>query len=596
MSYDRARAVAEITADSVARGRWPVDNDPSARFPIYTRANIGEVFPDVVMPFSWTLWGIPHSEPGWREALCNLGAFDLDEFTPDRMEMLSVFGGYGYLNVSASRIFGRRAPGLSPEAIDASFFGEQPDVPPYAERPQDDSPKHAAALGETIAWVMSAPALPELLRARARLIALRDRRPDLASLDDRALFERCLAICEADWEPLWVRHIMATYHSMIPSGVIAQLCAAVELPQVAADILAVAGEVDSALPARRLWQLSRLVHGSSCLSAHFNAGIEGLRSRVAADPQPQAQEFRFAFDAFLNEFGFRGPNEWEVASRCWELDATAPLSAIDLMRRSGEDASPATRMAERLRARETAISEVRARLAGDSELAAQFDAATAAAGVFFAARERTRSNCAILTHEMRMPMWELGRRYQQRGIFEHPNDFALFMVDEWRAALDGTLDLAALLPERAQGMQRLAALEPPFIVNGQVPPLDEWRQRDRDTDAATVRTIQGSPGCAGIARGRARIVHDAAEPGDIGPGDILVARHTDPSWTPLFSAVSGVIVDVGATVSHAVIVARELGVPCVTSATNATRLIPDGARVEVDGGAGTVTVLGDDAA
>jgi len=88
-----------------------------------------------------------------------------------------------------------------------------------------------------------------------------------------------------------------------------------------------------------------------------------------------------------------------------------------------------------------------------------------------------------------------------------------------------------------------------------------------------------------------RVVHDPSEPGDIAPEDILVARYTDPSWTPLFSAVSGVVVEVGATVSHAVIVARELGVPCVTSVTDATRKLADGALVEVDGGAGTVTVL-----
>ena len=101
--FDRVATVARITATSITKKRWIVDDDPSARFPIYTRANIGEVFPDVVMPFSWTLWGIPHTETGWRRALANLGAFDLDEFTPDSMEMLGCFGGYGYLNVSASR-------------------------------------------------------------------------------------------------------------------------------------------------------------------------------------------------------------------------------------------------------------------------------------------------------------------------------------------------------------------------------------------------------------------------------------------------------------------------------------------------------------
>ena len=66
-------------------------------------------------------------------------------------------------------------------------------------------------------------------------------------------------------------------------------------------------------------------------------------------------------------------------------------------------------------------------------------------------------------------------------------------------------------------------------------------------------------------------------------------RFTSVSF--LFSAVSAVVVDVGATISHAVIVARELGVPCVTSATNATSLIPDGALIEVNGSSGTVTIL-----
>jgi len=104
-------------------------------------------------------------------------------------------------------------------------------------------------------------------------------------------------------------------------------------------------------------------------------------------------------------------------------------------------------------------------------------------------------------------------------------------------------------------------------------------------------SITGQPGCAGVIRGTARVVHDPSEPGDLEPGDILIARHTDPSWTPIFAAVSGVVVNVGATISHAVIVARELGVPCVVSAEAATDRIPDGAMIEVDGGAGTVTLI-----
>ena len=73
--------------------------------------------------------------------------------------------------------------------------------------------------------------------------------------------------------------------------------------------------------------------------------------------------------------------------------------------------------------------------------------------------------------------------------------------------------------------------------------------------------------------------------------DILVAPITDPSWTPLFVPAAGVVVDVGAPLSHAIIVSRELGIPCVISATDATRRIPDGAMLEVNGSNGVVTVL-----
>ena len=77
----------------------------------------------------------------------------------------------------------------------------------------------------------------------------------------------------------------------------------------------------------------------------------------------------------------------------------------------------------------------------------------------------------------------------------------------------------------------------------------------------------------------------------LAPGDILVAPNTDPSWTPLFMAAGAVVVDVGGQISHAVIVSRELAVPCVVSVTDGTRTIPDGALVEVDGTNGTVIVL-----
>ncbi|MAW92418.1 MAG: phosphoenolpyruvate-utilizing protein, partial [Acidimicrobiaceae bacterium] len=77
----------------------------------------------------------------------------------------------------------------------------------------------------------------------------------------------------------------------------------------------------------------------------------------------------------------------------------------------------------------------------------------------------------------------------------------------------------------------------------------------------------------------------------LGTGDILIAPLTDPSWTPLFVPAEAVVVDVGGQMSHAVIVSRELGMPCVVAVTNATQVIRDGSRIRVDGSSGVITIL-----
>ena len=149
--------------------------------------------------------------------------------------------------------------------------------------------------------------------------------------------------------------------------------------------------------------------------------------------------------------------------------------------------------------------------------------------------------------------------------------------------------MSALLPELVQQVRRATPLEG---LNQSAWPALSLLRADHTAEAAVVGTVlTGIPGCAGVARGRARIITDPSDPFALEPGDILVAPLTDPAWTPLFVPAAAVVVDVGAQITHAVIVSRELGIPCVVSVTDATYKIPDGALVEVDGAAGTVTVI-----
>ena len=169
----------------------------------------------------------------------------------------------------------------------------------------------------------------------------------------------------------------------------------------------------------------------------------------------------------------------------------------------------------------------------------------------------------------------------------------LLTADELDDYLADPPAFADVQEERAARRDELAGLMPPFVFVDTQPPPSTWTSRSGAgaARAATGAVLHGIPGCPGVARGRARVVLDPADPGDLGAGDVLVAPITDPAWTPLFVPAEAVVVDVGAQMSHAVIVSRELGIPCVVSVTGATTAIPDGAMLEVDGSNGTVTVL-----
>jgi pyruvate,water dikinase len=147
------------------------------------------------------------------------------------------------------------------------------------------------------------------------------------------------------------------------------------------------------------------------------------------------------------------------------------------------------------------------------------------------------------------------------------------------------------MDERRSRRDYLQAHIPPFWFQGAIPSPSTWRSRSEEqVPRSEPRTITGMGVCAGIATGTARIVTRPDAPGDLSPGDILVAPLTDPAWTPLFLAAAGVVVDVGAQQSHAAIVSRELGIPAVVSAMGASTTIPDGAVVTVDGSTGLVTI------
>jgi pyruvate,water dikinase len=143
-----------------------------------------------------------------------------------------------------------------------------------------------------------------------------------------------------------------------------------------------------------------------------------------------------------------------------------------------------------------------------------------------------------------------------------------------------------LVGRRKEAFRSYEALTPPRVLTSDGEAVSGSYRRDDLPAGALV----GLPVSAGVVEGRARVVLDMAR-ADIEPGDVLVTAHTDPSWSPLFVAVAGLVTEVGGQMTHGAVIAREYGLPAVVGVEQATRLIHDGARIRVHGTAGYVEIL-----
>ena len=573
--------------------RWITDRAPSKRWPHYTRANAGEVLSVSASPLSQQFCWENGILLGWRDGYVRGGNYTLDEFTDGEPEVCGFFAGYFYINLANVRMQAVRSPLLTVEQLDLAFFGDHPEVPPYEAHPLDDRPEMAEGVLAHLGWVMSNTSIPEVDAEKVMTIALRQARPDLATLSDAGLLTRA-RMFQPLLRKLFDSHTPPSSDSAIAPGILGAVCAALGEHETAMKLIAGIGDVDSAEPSYRMWELSRSVNASNEISKEFNAGVAGLLGRLQASSSADAKKFVVDFAQFIVEFGSRGPNEWEISADTWETKPEFALVVIDRIRLQSDAESPKIRNARKAEERQALTADIRAKVKPlGEELAGQLEGALIASSQM-AIRERTKTNIIRALHEVRMAFRELGRRRTAEGTLKDPHHVFALLDSELDQFLFEGASMKDTLAARHAQWQELQLLEPPFFIkNGIVPPLSEYKKKGQSNaaKAGVGEVVQGVPGCTGQYVGRARVILDPTEPGDLEPGDVLIAPNTDPAWTPLFMSCGAVVVNVGAAISHAIIVSRELGLPCVVSATDATVRIPNGALIEVNGDNGAVTIL-----
>ena len=180
----------------------------------------------------------------------------------------------------------------------------------------------------------------------------------------------------------------------------------------------------------------------------------------------------------------------------------------------------------------------------------------------------------------------IARDLEAAGRLDSPEQiFDLKIADIDRGLADTSLDLRALGRERSaliDKMKRSRVVARIVDSRGKVyyPPRK----------AAAEGVLNGVPISPGVAKGRVKVLRSADEKVLL-PGEILVARATDPGWTPLFINAAGIILEIGGALQHGAVVAREYGIPCVSGVDDATTILEDGQIVEIDGSDGCVSVM-----
>ena len=286
-------------------------------------------------------------------------------------------------------------------------------------------------------------------------------------------------------------------------------------------------------------------------------------------------------DTFAQTWGHRCANEFEVS---------APRPAEDpewISRQLETLADPEVLLSRQANVRAEAWNRLVANHPGEA-LKVRKQLGRIAAGA--RAREQARS-------EMVRAFWVMRAFVLRAGELTAAGDDLFFLpIDDVLRVLGGETSLLDRVSGQRTAYERYRALPPyPAVIRGRFDP-ESWAAspdrradlHDATTDVPMPSDVTGFPGSAGVVEGVARVLARVEDGESLQPGEVLVTTVTNIGWTPLFTRAAAVVTDVGAPLSHAAIVARELGIPAVVGCGNATTRIATGDVVQVDGARGTV--------
>ena len=300
-------------------------------------------------------------------------------------------------------------------------------------------------------------------------------------------------------------------------------------------------------------------------------------------------EARDAIQAWLDKYGMRGGGEIDITRPRFAERPTALVPALLSNIRNFEPRERARRFGrgrqEALRKEQDLLARVRALPDGErkaDETKRMIDRVHTFAGY----REYPRFGMVSRYFVYKQALLEEAESLVQAGVLREAEDIFYLTFQEFQDVVRTNRADDQLIRQRKDAFRWYQTLTPPrvFTSDGEII-SGAYRRGDLPAGA-----LLGLPVSAGTVEGRARIIVDIAE-ADLKSGDILVTTYTDPSWTPLFVSIKGLVTEVGGHMTHGAVIAREYGLPAVVGVVHATQLIRDGQRIRVHGTEGYVEIL-----
>jgi pyruvate,water dikinase len=293
---------------------------------------------------------------------------------------------------------------------------------------------------------------------------------------------------------------------------------------------------------------------------------------------------------FVQVYGHRAVAEIDLGLPRWSEDPTHILGVLaNYLQLTNPELAPDVQFQRGAREAEAMVEELtrRARKHGGWLRAKLVHYCLSQARALGGLRELPKFYLILLMANARRILWPVGEELAQAGRLEAAEDLFFITLVEARQALAGH-DFREIVRERkASYEQEMERRHIPRILlsDGTEPEAEHLAPA-----GATEGALTGSPASAGVITGQARVIMDPVG-ARLEPGEILVAPSTDPGWTPLFLTAGGLVMEMGGSMSHGAVVAREYGIPAVVGVYGATERITTGQRITVDGSSGVI-VLG----